>query len=351
MPQESNKSGSTLKCMRNPIAIKDKAALAFTTLLFITFAGPLMWGAISTDAKAATTTYSFETCVEGWTVKESFTSPDTATKWQRQQPGAPAAPTQFSFQSFPYPTGFADDPTAGGGVYMMDLIAPVHTAPGGSIDINFYMAHDMEVPPPAFTTLDALYLEWSSNGSDWIEAKKYTGMSSNYPQFTTQKVTINPPAGPLHLRFRMVSDGNVSGSAGNNGRVAVDEIVLPLDRPAGAACAGATSSPTQSTTATPTQTPTGTPTQTPTATPTPSPSPSPGKCTKSGTNKDDTVRGTGGADVLCGKGGDDTLIGKAGNDVLKGQGGKDTLKGGPGKDRCIGGPGKDKFKGCETKRQ
>lgn len=326
--------------MNNPKGLKDKAALAATVLLCVTVAGPLMWGAVSTDAIAAPpTTYTFDTCEEGWKVTENAPAPQGSSGWVRSRPGSPAAPNGMAFRSFPYPEG--DAAGAPGGVYEASVTSPTHAHAGGQLKVNYFLQHDLELD------FDYLFFEWSRDGKTWAEAEKWTDLNADFPTFTAIETTITAPAGSILFRFRLTSDPFVSGNTQVAGQVAFDEVTVPFDRPVGAVCGTPTGTPTQTSTAS--QSPTATPSQTPTATPSPSPKPS--KCTKSGSNKGETLRGSSRADVICGKGGNDRIYGKGGNDVLKGQGGKDLLVGGPGRDTCVGGPGKDRFKSCEKKRQ
>jgi len=72
-------------------------------------------------------------------------------------------------------------------------------------------------------------------------------------------------------------------------------------------------------------------------------------CTKTGTNKADTLNGGGGVDVICGLGGADVIRGAGGNDILSGGAGNDRIFGQKGSDllfaRAANGNEKDKVRG------
>lgn len=75
-----------------------------------------------------------------------------------------------------------------------------------------------------------------------------------------------------------------------------------------------------------------------------------GRCTITGTGRDDVLKGTGGQDIICGRGGDDRIkggrgddeiLGGRGDDAINGGAGNDVLRGGRGEDRMVGGGGSD----------
>ena len=260
-----------------------------------------MWG-----STAPATSYGFEECTEGWTVRESREEPlDDPGEWKPSNPGNPEGTPLQAFRTKPYPFAAQNgDPEAVS--YEAWLTSPVHSF-GGPSRISYYISHNLETVPPDLpvTGGDYVEVERSTNGGQtWKVVQKIQGLSTG---FVKKQISV-PTAGQVQIRFHLYSDNNTSGEGNSQGEVAIDDVVIPAPRPSSATCGGGT-------------------------TPT---------CTKSGNAKANTIRGTSGPDRLCGKGGNDKLYGK---------GGKDTLIGGPGRDTCVGGPGRDTFKGCETKKQ
>jgi Ca2+-binding RTX toxin-like protein len=66
-----------------------------------------------------------------------------------------------------------------------------------------------------------------------------------------------------------------------------------------------------------------------------------GRCTITGTARNDVLVGTRGNDVICGLGGNDRIDGGDGNDVIFGDSGNDRIRGGRGRDVVRGGLGAD----------
>ena len=76
--------------------------------------------------------------------------------------------------------------------------------------VEFAERHDLEDTAGLFLTLDALKLDYSSDGVTWHSAAVYQGLNESYPEFDTRRVEFNVPAGDLQLRFVVVSDDNIS---------------------------------------------------------------------------------------------------------------------------------------------
>jgi Ca2+-binding RTX toxin-like protein len=70
-----------------------------------------------------------------------------------------------------------------------------------------------------------------------------------------------------------------------------------------------------------------------------------GRCTITGTPRNDVLVGTRGNDVICGLGGNDRIDGGDGNDVIFGGSGNDRIRGGRGRDVLRGGLGADVISG------
>ena len=265
---------------------------------------------------APATSYGFEQCAEGWTVKESREDPlDDPGEWKPSPPGnANGTPAQ-AFRTKPYPfaaqNGNPDEVS-----YEAWLKSPIHTF-GGASKISYYISHNLETVPPNLpvTGGDFLYVEVSTDGGRTF--KKVDTIQGLSTGFVKKEISV-PSGGSVQIQFHLYSDNNTSGEGNTGGEVAIDDVVFPAPRPAGTTCDGSGGGGGGGGGGTPT------------------------KCTKTGNNKANTIRGTAGPDKLCGKGGKDKLYGKAG---------KDALLGGKGFDTCIGGPGKDTFKGCEKKKQ
>ena len=263
-----------------------------------------MWG-----STAPATTYGFEECPEGWTVRESREDPlDDPGEWKPSTPGNPEGSQLRAFRTKPYPfAAQAGDPEAVS--YEAWLKSPVHSF-GGPSKISYWISHNLETVPPDLpvTGGDFLYVELSTDGGrTFKKVQTIQGLSTG---FVKKEVSV-PSGGQVVLQFHLYSDNNTSGEGNSGGEVAIDDVVFPAPRPSSATCGGGGTTPKP--------------------------------CTKSGNAKANEIRGTSGPDKLCGKGGNDKLYGK---------GGKDTLLGGKGSnDVCIGGPGRDTFKGCEKKKQ
>jgi Ca2+-binding RTX toxin-like protein len=70
-----------------------------------------------------------------------------------------------------------------------------------------------------------------------------------------------------------------------------------------------------------------------------------GRCTITGTARNDVLVGTRGNDVICGLGGNDRIDGGDGKDVIVGDSGNDRIRGGRGRDVIRGGKGADVISG------
>ena len=176
--------------------------------------------------------YTFDTSDEGWTTAAiDRQDPDqpSHTQWTRATPQPlPAAPPPASYSPTAWNTKWYYDQSDA----FLTAPAPV-TFTGPQAAIEFKENHDLEVPPPElFTTSDALHVQYSTDGgSSWTSAEVYQGQSPGYPSLVQRSVMFPNPGGPVHVRFMVTSDDNVSFPTFEG--VTVDDVAFVSYSPSG----------------------------------------------------------------------------------------------------------------------
>ena len=94
--------------------------------------------------------------------------------------------------------------------------SPQFTHSGGCAFVTWWGTRDTE---PGF---DVLTVEWSSDGELWSAAAVFTGRNLAYPNFGQETVGFSAPAGPLFVRFRVISDQLLSSPVYLG--VAIDDV-------------------------------------------------------------------------------------------------------------------------------
>ena len=145
--------------------------------------------------------FDFESGAQGWTTTRTTTQdPDVApdTIWTRTTDGAGGS--TIGWHAEPY--GDLDDSR---------LISPPIQLTGTVGSIEFFARHDLEQQPALFTTNDALHVEYSADGGGtWNTIATYKGQSAGYPAYVPKRVDFPGSAAPVLVRFKVISDDNVS---------------------------------------------------------------------------------------------------------------------------------------------
>jgi len=150
--------------------------------------------------------FGFETGLEGWTASFGVSGSPSglpATTWR---PGVGGHSGSLSMQVMPY----ADMGDA-------RLTSPQMTHAGGCAFVTWWNTRDTE---PGY---DVLTVEWSSDNARWNTAGVFTGKNAG-ASFTQERVGFNAPAGPLFVRFRLISDQLQSSPLFLG--VAIDDVVI-----------------------------------------------------------------------------------------------------------------------------
>ena len=161
----------------------------------------------------ASIVYDYEADAQGWTTASEDvggTLPTTPTQWERRSPGDAS---QQAWYAMPY----GDHTNA-------DLISPLVALPGSLVTVDFHAAYDFEQASAVFTTTDGLYLDYSIDGTTWVNAALFQGQNAGYPAMDPERVTFASPGSPLQVRFRAASDDNISSP--QYAGVVVDTVTL-----------------------------------------------------------------------------------------------------------------------------
>ena len=98
------------------------------------------------------------------------------------------------------------------------LTSPAMTHAGGCAFVSWWNTRDLE------DGFDVLTVEWSSDNARWNTAAVFTGKNAGTPAYSQERVGFNAPAGPLFVRFRVVSDQLLSAPLYLG--VAIDDVVI-----------------------------------------------------------------------------------------------------------------------------
>jgi Subtilase family/CARDB len=165
--------------------------------------------------------FDFESGDQGWTTTRTTTQdPDVPpdTIWTRTSDGAGGSATGWHAE----PYGDLDDSR---------LISPPIQLTGTLGSIEFFVRHDFEVQPALFTTNDALHVESSTDGGGtWSTIATYKGQSAGYPAYVPKTVNF-PASGSVLVRFKVISDDNISTPPFQG--AAVDQVRIVSYTPTG----------------------------------------------------------------------------------------------------------------------
>jgi hypothetical protein len=150
----------------------------------------------------AVASYNFDSAPQGWNVSGDA---GTVGSWQRSSGGSGGTSAAWHFE--PY-----------GDSANQSVTSPAVTIAGNWAGVHFDARYNLE--PPEYpggvsTSIDSVRLEYSTNGGNtWVQAPNalFGGMNTSYPSYDTYNaVFLNPkPGGKLLVRFRLLSDTNVS---------------------------------------------------------------------------------------------------------------------------------------------
>lgn len=177
--------------------------------------GAALIGALAPHSQGAeSTTYGFETCLEGWKTGDG-------AGWQRQPLGDGSS----------WALGNPEYLTAGD---MKQYIAsPPHRWGGGKMTVTYSIRWNHE-PPETSLGADNVMFEWSRDAKKWTRVKTHgadAAVNKDFPLYTKEKATFDAPAGTVQIRFRMNSDANLGGAG-----PWVDLVVVPTAKPDTAKC-------------------------------------------------------------------------------------------------------------------
>ena len=152
--------------------------------------------------------FGFEGGLEGWTPSFGFSGAPSGVPTSTWRPGVGAAASGvLSMQVMPY-TDSGD----------ARLTSPQMTHAGGCVFVTWSNTRDTE---PGF---DVMTVEWSPDNARWNVAGVFTGKNANHPSHTLERVGFDAPAGPLFVRFRMISDQLLSSPLYLG--VSIDDVVI-----------------------------------------------------------------------------------------------------------------------------
>jgi hypothetical protein len=166
---------------------------------------------------AASTTYDFEACTQGWEATAAAAGNHT---WMRVPVG------DGSNWAYGYPAYDGDT--------LYSITSPTHAWPGGKVTIKWSMRWQYEHPQ---TGIDTAKLEWTSDTAaktkNWKKVQVFGGVTnSDFPNYNKYTASFEAPSGVFRLRFTMNGDALLFGTG-----PAVDNIVVPTAAPKAAACA------------------------------------------------------------------------------------------------------------------
>ncbi len=149
-------------------------------------------------------TFTWESSDEGWTTQSDTATPGPFNgSWERAAPGHDST---MAFHLTPY--GDNQDES---------LISPSFTTSGGLIEVDFWALLAQE------EGFDPVNVEYSTNGgTSWTIAASYLGNTNG--EFEQFAPSFEVPAGNVKIRFRLVSDTNVSFPPYEG--VAVDDVTI-----------------------------------------------------------------------------------------------------------------------------
>ena len=151
--------------------------------------------------------FGFETGLEGWTPSFGLSAAPSglpATTWRS---GVGGHGGMLSMQVMPY----ADNGDA-------RLTSPQLTHAGGCAFVSWWNTRDTE---PGY---DVMTVEWSPDNTRWNVAAVFTGQNAGNPAYSFERVGFDAPAGPLFVRFRVISDLLLSSPLYLG--VAIDDVAI-----------------------------------------------------------------------------------------------------------------------------
>ena len=151
--------------------------------------------------------FGFENGLQGWTPSFGLSGAPSGLPTSTWKPGLQGYSGLFSMQVMPY-------------MDMGDarLTSPAMTHTGGCVFVTWWNTRDLE------DGFDVLTLEWSSDNLRWNTAAVFTGKNAGNPGYSQESVGFGAPAGPLFVRFRVVSDQLLSAPLYLG--VAIDDVVI-----------------------------------------------------------------------------------------------------------------------------
>ena len=154
--------------------------------------------------------FGFELDAQGWTVA-SNAGIGGLTQWKRNNLFAANASTT-SFAVAPY-----------GPQSSTTLASPQFTAPGGWLFVDFMLRINSETDDCGCDVLVAEYStdgvnwggvpwKWDPVAGEWTSQTAYEGTNHlrSFPTFSAEKVALKVPAGPVQVRFKFISDANLT---------------------------------------------------------------------------------------------------------------------------------------------
>ena len=98
------------------------------------------------------------------------------------------------------------------------LTSPAMVHAGGCAFVSWWNTRDLE------DGFDVLTVEWSSDNTRWNTAAVFTGKNAGDPAYSQERAGFHAPAGPLFVRFRVISDLLLSAPLYLG--VAIDDVVI-----------------------------------------------------------------------------------------------------------------------------
>jgi hypothetical protein len=151
--------------------------------------------------------FGFESALDGWTPSFGLSAAPSGLPTSTWRPALQGHSGLFSAQVMPY----MDSGDA-------RLTSPAINHTGGCVFVSWWNTRDLE------DGFDVMTVEWSSDNSRWTTVATFTGKNTGNPGYSQERVGFGAPAGPLFVRFRVVSDMLLSAPLYLG--VAIDDVTI-----------------------------------------------------------------------------------------------------------------------------